>query len=204
MHLAGAWLAGTRLEREQLSNALGEEITHEHGSARRGYLALEQSFSLSGDTDSASWAYKKRRRMQKLEERDKARSAFRARNMMQAASYAARYSADLSAELLCDYGESIPRVLMAMTIVYLSFCLIYGLSGNLIRTGPTGAGSIVTLSDTLDLAVFSLLAMTTSGSPAVGLLPRTEAVHLLTGLEALCGIFLTGLLGFVVGNRIRR
>jgi hypothetical protein len=46
--------------------------------------------------------------------------------------------------------------------------------------------------------------MTTSGSPVVGVEPRSEAVHLLTGFQASLGIALTGLLGFVLGNRIRR
>ena len=34
--------------------------------------------------------------------------------------------------------------------------------------------------------------------------PRDHFVHFLTGVQALFGISLTGLLGFVVGNRIRR
>ncbi len=142
--------------------------------------------------------------MQKLESRAQAQRALQSGKLAGAVRHGGRYAADLGAEWLCDYGESIPRVLAALTIVYVGFCLIYGLSGSLVRTGPTESGTVVTISDVLDLAVFSLLAMTTSGSPAIGLLPRTEAVHLLTGLEALCGIFLTGLLGFVVGNRIRR
>jgi hypothetical protein len=38
----------------------------------------------------------------------------------------------------------------------------------------------------------------------VALQPRNEEVHFLTGAQALLGIGLTGLLGFVFGNRIRR
>jgi hypothetical protein len=72
-----------------------------------------------------------------------------------------------------------------------------------VEEGANGLTRTVT-SDVLDLAIFSLLALTTSGSPVVGLLPRDEAVHALTGIEALLGIFLTGLLGFVAGHRIRR
>ena len=58
--------------------------------------------------------------------------------------------------------------------------------------------------DPVDLAIFSLLAMTTSGSPVVELQPAGKLVHLLTGVQALLGIALTGLLGFVIGNRVRR
>ena len=68
---------------------------------------------------------------------------------------------------------------------------------------PTGIARIVTR-DPKDLAIFSLLAMSTSGSPTVGLIPRNESVHFLTATEALLGIGLTGLLGFVLGNRVRR
>ena len=46
--------------------------------------------------------------------------------------------------------------------------------------------------------------MTTSGSPGVGLQPRDEYVYFLSGAQALLGISMTGLLGFVLGNRIRR
>ena len=52
--------------------------------------------------------------------------------------------------------------------------------------------------------MFSLLAMTTQGIPYPFLEPRNEAVYVLTGLEAVLCIALTGLLGFVLGNRIRR
>ncbi|MDQ2860482.1 MAG: hypothetical protein M3T55_07110 [Pseudomonadota bacterium] len=58
-----------------------------------------------------------------------------------------------------------------------------------------------------DLAAFSLMAMTTSGSASsasANLVGANVSVALLTGLQALLGIFLTGLLGFVAGARIRR
>lgn len=54
-----------------------------------------------------------------------------------------------------------------------------------------------------ELAVFSLLAMTTSGDAAVGLAARQDAVNLLT-TSGIPGVTLFGLLGFVLVNRIRR
>ena len=54
-----------------------------------------------------------------------------------------------------------------------------------------------------ELAIFSLLVMTT-GSPEGGLQPRGDLTLLLMGVHAFLGIALTGLLGFVLGNRIRR
>ena len=56
----------------------------------------------------------------------------------------------------------------------------------------------------MDLAVFSLGAMTTSGAESSLLVSSSLFVKLLTGIQALTGIFLTGLLGFVAGHRIRR
>ena len=55
-----------------------------------------------------------------------------------------------------------------------------------------------------DLALFSLLAMTTSGNAAIGLVARQDAVNLLTSIQAFLGVTLFGLFGFVLGNRIRR
>jgi len=53
-----------------------------------------------------------------------------------------------------------------------------------------------------DLAIFGLGAFVTMDPK--GLQAREDWVQLLAGLEGLLGISLTGLLGFVLGNRIRR
>jgi hypothetical protein len=54
-----------------------------------------------------------------------------------------------------------------------------------------------------DLAIFSLLAMTT-GTIGIRLLPRNDLALLLVGVHVFLGVALIGLLGFVLGNRIRR
>ena len=46
--------------------------------------------------------------------------------------------------------------------------------------------------------------MTTPGSPPDYLVPRSEVTYLFSGAQTLLTIFLTGLMGFVAGNRIRR
>ena len=46
--------------------------------------------------------------------------------------------------------------------------------------------------------------MTTSGVASARLQPRSDWVSLLAAVQSLLGIGLTGLLGFVIGNRIRR
>ena len=49
------------------------------------------------------------------------------------------------------------------------------------------------------------MAMTTSGLAGnVSLQPANLFIAFMGGIQILVGIFLTGLLGFVAGNRIRR
>jgi len=131
----------------------------------------------------------------------RAQAAWRRRDFSAAFGDGLKYCGDGLTELVCDYGESVRRVLASVIAIFVVFAFIYGVTGSVVRTiGETHA---VTRRP-IDLLIFSLLAMTTSGSPAVDLLPRNEYVHLITGVQAALGIFLTGLLGFVAGNRIRR
>lgn len=205
VHVSGAWLDKTRLRQEQLGGAIGEELAGEFEEARKGYLALERNFAELGDPDAASWAYRKKRRMQKHEALRQARRARQDKRWREAAGAYARYGADVFVECLCDYGESIPRVFCSLLALYLIFIVLYGITGSVVRVRETPAGPVRAITHhPIDLAIFSLLAMSTSGSPAVGLLPSNELVHLLTASEALMTIALTGLMGFVIGNRIRR
>ncbi|MDR3633769.1 MAG: pentapeptide repeat-containing protein [Isosphaeraceae bacterium] len=204
VHLSETWLEKTRLGRDQLGGAIGEELRRDYDEARKGYLALERAFQDLGDHDAASWAYRRRRRMQKLSAWRQARAAGGLSRWRAWPSYF-QCAGDQVSEWVCDYGESIPRALASLLVLYLFFTLIYGLTGSVVREveTPSGVRRVVTRNPK-DLAIFSLLAVSTSGSPTVGLLPRNESVHFLTAAEALLGIGLTGLLGFVVGNRVRR
>jgi hypothetical protein len=69
---------------------------------------------------------------------------------------------------------------------------------------PGGVDAPYVTRDPRDLAIFSLATITTVETHTVGLVPRAEWVLLLKGAETFLGIFLTGLLGFVTGNKIRR
>ena len=205
VHLSGAWLENARLERRQLGPAIGEELEGDFDEARKSYLTLERAFQNLGDYDAASWAYRRRRRMQKREVLGRARADRGASRWQAAVRHYAQYASDQAVEWLCDYGESVPRVLGSLLALYLAFTLLYGLTGSVVRVVETSQGTVkVPTHNAWDLATFSLLAMSTSGSPAVGLQPKDEMVHFLTAMEALLGITLTGLLGFVLGNRIRR
>jgi hypothetical protein len=82
---------------------------------------------------------------------------------------------------------------------------IYGLTGTVLRVekGPAGEVRSPTY-DLADLALFSLTSMTAPGNPPDYLVPRNEWAYLLSGVQTVLSIFLTGLMGFVAGNRIRR
>jgi len=215
IYVSGAWLDKTKLRWEQLGGAIGEEldarqrgsgpesVVGAYGEAKQGYMVLKQNFESFGNYDAASLAYRKERRMEKMEARQKARITLAERKWREAATNYAKFASDQLMEWICDYGESITRVLGSLLAVYVLFGLIYGLTWGVMRVHETPNAIIKEPTRNLvDLARLSLGAMTTM-DPA-GLEPRNGLVELLAGLEALLGIALTGLLGFVVGNRVRR
>ena len=205
IHLGGAKLEKTSFLLQQLGGAIGEERARDFERAAQGYLALELNFSGLGDHDAASWAYCRRRRMQKREALGRARAARAGRRWWgEAVGLYAKYASDQLVEWICDYGESIPRVLGSLALVYAAFTLLYLVGGGVVRELelPAGAAQVPTR-DPAGVAIFSLLVMTT-GSPAGALQPRGDITLLLMGVQAFLGVALTGLLGFVLGNRIRR
>ncbi len=204
VHLGGAWLERTRFAVDQFGGAIGEELAGDYDEARKGYLALERAFAQLGDPDAASWAYRRKRRMQKAEAARRARDHWSAGKRQAATGAAFDAACDQLVEWLCDYGESIARILGAMVVVFVVFTLLYGLTGSVVRVTklPTGEVRVPTRNPT-DLVIFSLMALT-AGNPPAGMEPLNEAVHLLTGIQALFGIALSGLLGFVAGNLVRR
>ncbi|HEV3259549.1 MAG TPA: pentapeptide repeat-containing protein [Gemmataceae bacterium] len=204
-HTCGARLEKTRLDQEQLGGAIGEEVTGEYGLAQRGYLALQRNFNELGDHDAARWAYRRRRRMEKGEAWQKARAAWAERRWGAVARCTLKYACDQLVEWTCDYGESVSRVLGTLVAVYVLFVLLYGLTGTVLRAEKGSAGEIKTPTyDPANLALFSLASMTSPGNPPDYLQPRNEFAYLLAGVQTLLSIFLTGLMGFVAGNRIRR
>lgn len=205
VHTAGLRLEKTRLEREQLGGAIGEEIAGEYELARKGYLALERNFDELGDHDAARWAYLRRRRMEKRQALRQARAALAEGRWGSAVRASLKAAGDQTVEWVCDYGESVWRVLGALLLVYVVFVPLYGITGTVLRVDETPQGKVKTPTyDFTDLALFSLTAMTAPGNPPEYLLPRNSLAFLLAGTQTLLSIFLTGLMGFVAGNRIRR
>lgn len=216
-----AKLDHTLLKREQLGLAIGEELAGRYREARDAYLALKQNFESLGDYEAASWSYVKERQMEKAcsapwrarrfygEEQLGGRPfghklpTYQLRVWWFFIRHTAKWLSDWLVELVCGYGERPWRTVATMAVVFAVFVAIYWATWAVIKVEET-SGAIVRVPtrNLIDLAVFGLGAFTTMDPK--GLDPRATWVQFVAGLEALVGIGLTGLLGFVLGNRIRR
>lgn len=116
---------------------------------------------------------------------------------MAAAKYVS-FIGDQLIEWVCDYGESVRRVLITMLSVFVIFTVLYYFISGVAVDAPSQRIT----REPWDLIRFSLGAMSTLGAP--GLQPACLGAQLAMPLQALLTIALTGLLGFVIGNRIRR
>ncbi len=204
IRLSDAKLDRTRLSRAQLGDAIGEELAGEYELARRGYLQLERNFTDLGDPEAASWAYRRRRRVQKWEALRKGRESLRSGNYGSAAQSLTRYANDWVVQLVCDYGESVPRVLLTILSVVLLFAVWYGVSGGVLKEADDSARPGETARSPLNLLRYSMTVMVSPSDPPSDLKAATEQDQFVTILQSYIGIFLIGLLGFVAGNRIRR
>lgn len=206
IHLAGTHLDQAQFSVKQLGGAIGEELTANFEAAASAYLALEQNFNRRGDLDSASWAYRKKRRMQKCATRRLAGRAFAKGRWFSGVRNSLKSAGDQLAEWVCDYGESVPRIIISLLALMLLFMAIYGVTGSVVRIeqAPNGGIVRVTTRSLSDLALFSTSMMLAKDTTHVGLAPRGELTFLLTNAQTFLGLFLSGLLGFVLGHRLRR
>lgn len=210
LHVNGVYWERTRLRWEQLAGMIGEEeVAREsreapkdraklYADAKYGYLGLKQNFEELGDYDAASQAYRREREMERAEAWWRALAALHLaqgkRQWRTAAGQFVKWVSDSVQGALTGYGESVGRVLLAIGLVFAGFGVGFALTGSVVRDD----GQAPTL---WDYGLFSLLGMTTQD--AAHLRPADPLVEAFTGLEALLAIALTGLLGFVLGNRIR-
>ena len=205
-----ARLEHTRLRRESLEPGIWEEQKEIYRNARDAYLALKQNFEGLGDYDAASWAYRKERRMEKLEKRKEARRAFAEHNWRVAIANYAKFAMDQFVECLCDYGEGIGRVVgwIVLTLLLIGPGLVR-LTGGLEWTGRNEDIYLGLLPlwkrwgyAYLQYVLYTIDTFTTADFAE--LKPANDWVRLVSGFMAMFGFFLTGLLGFVAGNRIRK
>jgi uncharacterized protein YjbI with pentapeptide repeats len=203
--LSGAFLNGSQITRETFGQAIGEELDGDWHNAKEIYLILKNNFEQNGRYSDASWAYRKERLMEKRESWEGAGEAFKERRWRAVISNSSKAISDQLVELVCDYGEGIWRVIASLFFLWLFFAVIYGIVAGVWGPWQETANSRIRdiTRNPFDLLAFSLGAMTTL-QPA-GLEPRpTRVMQMLMPIQALLSIVLAGLLGFVMGNRIRR
>lgn len=227
-----AKLDHTRLKKEQLGPAIGDEQVGEYREARDAYLALKQNFEGLGDYEAANWAYIKERKMEKacsalwrarrfygveqlgdtwlLDDIFKHKlPAYHPRVSWFFARHFFKWLGDWVVEVLCGYGESFGLVLWWMAfLLFVAGPLLLGRPG-LLDWPKANYDAFFSLSVPrrygyayLQQLLYVLDAFTTANFAE--LQPANIFGRLCSGLIALVGIFLTGLLGFVAGNRIRR
>jgi uncharacterized protein YjbI with pentapeptide repeats len=215
--LAGIWvfraqLEKTNLTKEQLGGSIGEERGRRYFSAKEAYLALKSNFESIGRYDDASWAYVRERKMEKMTHHPRlARQYYEElEGLAHDANWrvpgwwwfylrhTAKWASDWVVEVVCGYGESVVNVLRTLVLLWFGAAVYYRLAWGVI--GADGAS----VNSFWDYLTYSLGGLTTTGYDH--LRPRLDVgcVPVVTAVEALLGIFLTGLLGFVAANRIRR
>jgi uncharacterized protein YjbI with pentapeptide repeats len=216
-NLAGAWmfraqLDKTNLTKEQLGGAIGEERGRWYGQGKEAYLGLKSNFESIGRYDDASWAYVRERTMEKMTHHPRlARQYYQElEGLAHDANWrvpgwwwfylrhTAKWASDWVVEVVCGYGESVVNVLRTLLLLWFGAAVYYRLAWGVI--GADGAS----VNSFWDYLTYSLGGLTTTGYDH--LRPRLDVgcVPVVTAVEALFGIFLTGLLGFVAANRIRR
>jgi hypothetical protein len=96
-----------------------------------------------------------------------------------------------TADLVCGFGESLPRIFAALAVVALLPGMLLGLLGG--ASGGHGLG---------DDLIFSVAHLTTTQVARIH--ASSRAVEAIGLVQSIMGIALLGLFGFVLGNKIRR
>jgi hypothetical protein len=166
--------------------------------ASRIYRHLKATFDGNGLYDNASWAYRRARTMEKHLAIYHLRQSWKTKQWGKIVKNLQKVITDSFVQALSDYGESPQRVLSSIAALWIAFAFIYAALSGVIDSSTT-----TVTHNPIDLLAFSLCAMTTV--EAVGLEANNIlAMRFLMPLETLFGIALTGLFGYVLGNRINR
>jgi hypothetical protein len=190
-----ARLSETEMMASQIGGAIGEERAKWFKGAMEAYSRLKANFESIGRYADAGWAYCKERRMAKKWAAEQALTLHKKREHLGATAHWMKWIKDWSVELLCDYGESVWRVLgWAVVLFFLGGPLLLHLLGGV----RSSEGSLPLYGRYL---LYMVDVFTTSSYS--GLSAANDAVKLASGIMSLIVIFLVGLLGFVAGNRIR-
>jgi uncharacterized protein YjbI with pentapeptide repeats len=162
------------------------------------YRHLKATFDSSGFYSDASWAYRKARRMEKFREWVYGCDAWQRKDRKASIRHFSKFLRDMFFEWLAGYGEDLGRISGWIVVVWLGFAALYG-----VMSGVVDSNSGHITYRLIDLVSFSLGTMTTTAP--VGLEARSLLLmRFLMPFQALLSIALTGLFGFVLGNRMNR
>jgi uncharacterized protein YjbI with pentapeptide repeats len=199
-------LDDTQMRGEKLGKAIGEELVGKYDDAKEAYLALKNNFADIGRYRDESWAYVKERQMEKKMNYPRLAREYYGEELPEnpkawqlgwfCVRHTVRWALDRGEEWTCDYGESVPKTLRAMGVALVGFAILYWLLGAVVDVSGNSSSSW------LHCLLYSGGAFTTFGVDT--LRPANDWIRALSIFESAVGIALTGLLGFVLGNRIRR
>jgi len=206
VYFYNAFLDDTRMRREQLGEAIGEELDGRYDEAKEAYLALKNNFAEIGRYRDESWAYVKERQMGKMMHHPRLARKYYGEELPENPDvwqlgwfyirHTTKWALDWIVEWTCGYGESVLRTLRAMGVALVGFAILYRLLNAVVDVSGNPS------STWLHCLLYSGGAFTTFGVDT--LRPANDWIRALSILESVVGIALTGLLGFVLGNRIRR
>ena len=112
------------------------------------------------------------------------------------ARHGLKWTADSLVQLICNYGESIGRILITLGATQVLFAFICWVCHGLVDMNGTPTTRLS------DYYLYSLGGLVATNLER--LRPKGFWMEMFSILEGMIGIALTGLLGFVLGNRIRR
>jgi uncharacterized protein YjbI with pentapeptide repeats len=189
--------------------AIEYHLRDRYFKAAQIYQNLRIQFQSNGRSDDAVWAYRKEKRMRKKWNGQQAQNYWKARERMKSVGFGLDWLGDWIVEILCDYGESIWRVMgWILVLLFLVGPVLIDVSGGLVWNEASnriyyGLDSewLRFLYSYFQHLLYMLDTITTASF--LELRPANDIVRLASGLMAAVGIFLLGLLGFVAGNRIR-
>ncbi|MCB9078481.1 MAG: pentapeptide repeat-containing protein [Anaerolineaceae bacterium] len=222
LHINGIHLDRTRLWHEQLKGKIGEEIdakkeNHDpserkelYSKAKHGYQALRQNFDSQGNYDGLRWAYLKERRMEKLASLEQVKLAYNDKDWQIVGIAGAKFLSDQIVEIICNYGEGFWHVLGCILIsIFLIGPMIFWSLGSFrwSETNDLVVFEYIFSRSRLFYTYYQLLLYTIDTFTTASFAewkPASPLTRFMSGVFAMFGIFLVGLLGFVSGNRIRR
>jgi uncharacterized protein YjbI with pentapeptide repeats len=192
-HWYGALLDHTRIKRESLGKAIGDEVeAHQRRTAQayrqasEAYLSLKNNFNQIGRYEDASWAYVKEQQMEKMAHYREWRS--HGWQVWRAWGSFWRWLRNWAYELATGYGERPWNPVVGGVLMILGFA----------------GGFWVTraVANFWDALIYSIATFATFNLADAG--PTGRGADVASSVEALLGIAVLALVVFTLGNKMSR